>query len=484
MLVQRHSPALRPLTTAHLAQTMTLLGLSALELRQKIESALASNPALELVDERRCPTCRRILAGTAPCPFCNRIQTSSPDEPIVFVSLREDFQNYTGNSSHEMPEDSYAQAALHEDLPHFVMRQIASELEPEDRPIVAHILTSLDEDGLLAVPMVEIARYHHITLSRLQKLLRIIQHADPIGVASPSPQDALLVQLEVLGETGHVPPMASEAVKHGMDLLSRHRYSELGQLLGLPITQITEIARFISENLNPFPARAHWGEISLNRQNLKSNQYSYHYPDVIISRLNDSETTPFIVEVALPLAGTLRINPLFREALLQAPQDKTEQWKSDLEQAALLVKCLQQRNHTIVRLMQNLTVLQRSFILYGDAYLLPVTRASLAKELEVHESTISRAVSGKAVQLPSGHIIPMSMFFDRSLHIRTALKKIIELETKPLSDTEIGTLLAEQGYKVARRTVAKYRSMEGILPAHLRQPARQVRQPHRLREVA
>jgi RNA polymerase sigma-54 factor len=290
--------------------------------------------------------------------------------------------------------------------------------------------------------------------------------------------------LEVLGENGHVPPMASEAVKHGMDLLSRHRYSELGQLLGLPTVQITEIARFISENLNPFPARAHWGEISLNRQNLKSNQYSYHYPDVIISRLNDSETTPFIVEVALPLAGSLRINPLFREALLQAPEDKTEQWKSDLEQAALLVKCLQQRNHTIVRLMQNLTVLQRSFILYGDAYLLPVTRASLAKELEVHESTISRAVSGKAVQLPSGHIIPMSMFFDRSLHIRTALKKIIELETKPLSDTEIGTLLAEQGYKVARRTVAKYRSMEGILPAHLRQPARQARQPHRLHEVA
>ena len=483
MLVQRHSPSLRPLTTAHLAQTMTLLGLSALELREKIEAALASNPALELVDERRCPTCRRRLAGTAPCPFCNRIPTSSPEEPIVFVSPREDFQSYSGESSHDMPEDNYAQAALHEDLPHFVMRQIASELEPEDRPVVAHILTSLDEDGLLAVPLVEIARYHHITLARLEKLLRIIQHADPIGVASPSPQEALLVQLEVLAETQVVPSRAADVIKIGMDLLSRRRYAELGQLLGLPTTKITEIAQFISENLNPFPGRAHWGEISHNRQNQKSNQFSYHYPDVIISCLNDSESSPFIVEVALPLAGTLRINPLFREALQQAPQDKAEQWKSDLEQAALLVKCLQQRNHTIVRLMQTLTVLQRSFILYGDAYLLPVTRASLAKELEVHESTISRAVSGKAVQLPNGHIIPMSMFFDRSLHIRTALKKIIETETKPLSDTEIGSLLADQGFKVARRTVAKYRSMEGILPAHLRQTTRQMRQPQILREV-
>jgi RNA polymerase sigma-54 factor len=483
MLVQRHSPSLRPLTTAHLAQTMTLLGLSALELREKIEAALASNPALELVDERRCPTCRRILAGSAPCPFCNRVLTTSAEDPIVFVSPREDFQNFNTDRSREMPDDNYAQAVVHEDLPHFVMRQIASELEPEDRPIVAHILTSLDEDGLLAVPLAEIARYHHISLTRLGELLRIIQHADPVGVASPSPQEALLVQLEVLSETRHVPPMAAEVIKKGMDLLSRHRYAELGQLLGLPATQITEIARFIGENLNPFPGRAHWGEISFNRQNLKSNQHSYHYPDVIISCLNDSENSPFIVEVALPLAGTLRINPLFKEALQQAPPDKAEQWKSDLEQAALLVKCLQQRNHTIVRLMHTLTVLQRAFILYGDAHILPITRASLAKELEVHESTISRAVSGKAVQLPSGHIIPMSMFFDRSLHIRTALKKIVEDEAKPLSDTEIGSLLAEQGFKVARRTVAKYRSMEGILPAHLRQTNRQMRQPQILREV-
>lgn len=484
MLVQRQSPTLRPLTTAHLAQTMTLLGLSALELRQKIESALASNPALELVDERRCPTCRRPLAGSSTCPFCSRLPTSSPDEPIVFVSPREDFQNFTSSSTREMPDDTYAQAASHEDLPHFVMRQIASELEPEDRPIVAHILTSLDEDGLLSVPLVEIARYHHISLSRIQELLRIIQHADPIGVGSPSPQEALLVQLEVLAETRPIPEMAAEAIKQGMDLLSRHRYAELGQLLGLPASQIMEIARFIGENLYPFPGRFHWGEVSHNHQNSGSNQYSYHYPDVIISCLNESEDTPFIVEVALPLAGTLRINPLFREALQQAPEDKAEQWKSDLEQAALLVKCLQQRNHTIVRLMQRLTVFQREFILRGDAHLLPVTRAAFAQELEVHESTISRAVSGKAVQLPSGHIIPMSMFFDRSLHIRTALKQIIEQETKPLSDTEIGTLLAEQGFKVARRTVAKYRSMEGILPAHLRQNTRpQTRQSQTLREA-
>ena len=119
--------------------------------------------------------------------------------------------------------------------------------------------------------------------------------------------------------------------------------------------------------------------------------------------------------------------------------------------------------------MQRLAVIQREFFLHGDAHLLPITRASLAKALDVHESTISRAVSGKAVQLHTGRIIPLAKLFDRSLHIRTALGLIIDQETKPLTDTQLAKLLKEKGFPVARRTVAKYRSMEGILPAHLRQ---------------
>jgi RNA polymerase sigma-54 factor len=118
--------------------------------------------------------------------------------------------------------------------------------------------------------------------------------------------------------------------------------------------------------------------------------------------------------------------------------------------------------------MQRLAVIQRDFILRGDSFLRPITRASLSKELDVHESTISRAVSGKTVQLPNSKIVPIAIFFDRSLHIRTALKEIIDEEKHPLNDSDIVTLLSKRGFKVARRTVAKYRSMEGILPAHLR----------------
>lgn len=467
MIFQTQHTSLRPLTTAHLAQTMTLLSLTAVELKQKIESEVASNPALELVEERRCPSCRRPLPPNGPCPVCSRPQQAlAADQPIVFVSPREDFYSSSGGgsfSAEEMPEEELA--AEVQDLPTYVLRQIAPDLNPEDRLLAAHLLTSLDEDGLLSTPLFEIARYHHIPISRLESILRLIQRADPVGVGSTTPQEALLVQLEVLSENGPIPSLAVEAVRKGMDLLSRRQYSELGRLLHISTNDAKDLAHFISENLNPFPGRAHWGDIHQASGPLLN---AYHFPDVVFTQLSSDPNSPFVVEVISPLSGSLRINPLFREAIHEAPAEKAGEWQADLEQASLLVKCLQQRNHTLVRLMQRIAVIQRRFILHGDAFLEPVTRASLALELEVHESTISRAVSEKTVQLPNGRIIPMSRLFDRSLHIRTALIQIISKETKPLTDTQLVKVLKEEGYSVARRTVSKYRAMEGILPAHLR----------------
>ena len=476
MIIQSQRTAIRPLTTAHLAQTMTLMSLTADELRQKIEGELASNPALEVVEEHRCPNCHRTLSEGGPCPVCSRPQGLSLEEPVVFVSPREDF--YTSKSksiSDELPDEEIT--AEVEDLPTFVMRQIAPELDPDDRLLAAHILTSLDEDGLLRLPLVEIARYHHVPISRIENVLALIQRAEPVGVGSSSPQDALLVQLKVLSETRPTPPLASKAIQEGMDLLSRHQYGELGRLLDVSINQAKKIAYFISENLNPYPARAHWGDI---HQSAEPIHDVYHLPDIIISFLNNSPEPTLVVEIVAPLAGKLRVNPMFRSALPEAPADKSEQWKDDIERASLLIKCIQQRNHTIVRLMQRLAVTQREFILHGDACLAPITRASLAKVLDVHESTISRAVSGKALQLPSGRIIPLAKLFDRSLHIRTVLRQIIDQENKPLTDTQLAKRLKEKGFPVARRTVAKYRSMEGILPAHLRQQLRQPVQPAQL----
>jgi RNA polymerase sigma-54 factor len=447
---------------------MTLLELTTAELRQRIEAELSINPALELIEESRCPGCGRVLSGRGLCPLCSQPKFTTSEEPIVFLSSRDDFYSHDRalTAEEENSEDDYTSDT--EDLPAYVLRQIAPDLKQDERAVAAYILTSLNEDGLLTVTPAEIARYHFIPLSKVERIIRLIQHAEPLGVGSQTPQEALLVQLEVLGETQAVPPLANLAVEKGFEFLSRRRYLELGRLLNISSAQAREIACFIGENLNPYPGRMHWGENNSSHPAGNNLQQIYYSPDIIISKLHDTQDTPLVVEIALPIRGALRINPLFREALQQAPEGKIEQWKADMEHASLLVKCIQQRNHTIVRMMQKLVVFQRQFILYGDEYLLPLTRAALADELELHEATISRAVSDKAVQIPSGHIIPLARFFDRSLHIRTTLKKIIENETFPLSDADLANMLAKEGYPVARRTVAKYRAMEGILPAHLR----------------
>lgn len=455
----------RPQTTAHLAQTMSLLGLNSQELTQEIEAALAKNPALELVEGRHCPNCGRALRPQGACVACAARERSeiNGEEPLVFINPPEDNYRASGSSGQELPDD--IPNADTEDLPSFVLRQIAADLDAGDHEIAAHLLTSLNEDGLLTTKLEDVARFHHVPVTTVEAVLDLIKHADPIGVGARTPTEALLVQLEALQDQAPDAELCARTIEEGMAFLSKRHYGELAQLLGIKKAEAEAIADFITSNLTPYPARAHWGSM---RTATAEAPATYQRPDIIIRPLEGAEAGRLVVEVMWPLRGLLRVNPLFQDALKEAPEDKAEQWKIDMEQAQLLIKCLAQRNHTIVRLMQILAVIQRDYIQQGNAHIKPLTRSSLADELGVHESTISRAVSGKSVQLPSGKIVPLSQFFDRSLHIRTALKKIIKDENRPLSDTKLATLLAKEGYKIARRTVAKYRNMEGILPAHLR----------------
>ena len=294
----------------------------------------------------------------------------------------------------------------------------------------------------------------------------MIQHSDPIGVASQSAQEALIIQADTLREDGvNMPPLTKRALEEGFQELSKKDHRGLSKLLGISIQDTEKIIAFIGENLNPFPAHAHWGS---HRNQTNDEPARYQDPDIIISVNKDDPDAQLIVQVLWPIYGNLQTNQFFKKAISQSENGNARQLTEEHQKAQLLIKCIAQRNHTLVQLMQKLAHDQRAFILKGDRYLVPMTRASVAEELEVHESTISRAVSSKSVQLPSGKIIPLSQFFDRSLQVRTIIKEMISKEKSPLSDTKIASKLSQDGYNIARRTVAKYRSMEGILPAHLR----------------
>ena len=463
-MLQGHYQQTLTNTSAHLAQTMTLLSMPATELAEKIDSELSTNPALELINERRCPQCKRLLPASGPCPVCSQPINYESQEPIVFISPREDFYTHSSSEAGESPDEPYASEEI--DLPTFVLRQIAGDLAVDDRMIAAYILNHLDEDGFLTTTAQEIARYQHRHPADVQNLIDRIKRCDPVGVCSLDPKEALLTQIEVLRETAKIPPYTKEVIENHLNKLSQHHYQDIAKALGASTAQIERVSEFVIQNLNPFPARAHWGDV---RNPNSGGSQVFHQPDILIYHLNENPKNPLVVEIILPIRGTLRVNPLFKASLKEVSEDKSEEWRNDIEKASLLIKCIQQRSNALKMLLEKLVAYQQNFINGGEIEMKPLTRAEIAKELGVHESTISRAVSSKTIQLPNKRIIPMAIFFDRSLSQRTIIKGMIEEEDKPLSDSEIQTNLAKQGINIARRTVAKYRSMEGILPAHLRQ---------------
>ncbi|HET7010403.1 MAG TPA: hypothetical protein VFI11_06475 [Anaerolineales bacterium] len=460
-MLQVQDQSLRPLTTAHLAQTMSLLALSNLELRERVLAEIAANPALEIVEDRVCPTCHRRLPGAGPCPSCS---SRAPDDNlVVFLSPRESIRRSASTSLDDTPPD--LEPAAPEDLALHVLGQLAGQLAEEDRPLAAFILSSLDEEGFLQDPPAIIARANRASLEQVERVLYLISHADPAGLATQGPRQALLAQLDLLPQEDSSVRLARKLLEEHFSELGRREFERMALAIGSTVAKVKQAAALIHDKLTPYPSRSFWRS---GRQAAPVDPNVYHSPDIQISNSSNGDEDALVVEIFAPLAGWLRVNPLFRQSLPEAEEGQSEAWTRHLERASLFVKCLQQRNNTMRRLMQSLVARQRGFIRHGDRFLTPITRAGIAAEIGVHESTVSRAVAHKSVALPDGRIIPLTRFFDRSLSVRDRIKEIVDVEPRPLTDDEIAAMLRKDGVRVARRTVAKYRAIEGILPARLR----------------
>ena len=193
--------------------------------------------------------------------------------------------------------------------------------------MTAYILNHLDEDGFLTTNVLEIARYHHRLPSEVTAIIDRLKRCEPVGVCSTNPQEAMLAQIDVLAETIKVPNFTREVVQHHLVKLSHQNFSEIAKSLGTTNQQIRTISNFISDNLNPFPGRAYWGDV----RNPSSNAPEvFHQPDVLIYHLNDDPKNPLIVEIILPIRGTLRINPLFA-SMKEMKDEKLDEWRSDIE---------------------------------------------------------------------------------------------------------------------------------------------------------
>ena len=249
-MYQRQFQKLQQQTTAHLAQTMTLLSMNNEELSQEIEKVLNENPALEMDVERRCPQCKRLLLPEQICPVCSNPKSTKVDESIVFLSPSKDFHK-RGDQFRDEYISREEISTNYENLAEYVLRQLVFDLEQEDRKIAVFLLNLVDEDGFIREEDINTAQYFHVPITRIQKIRNIIKRADPIGVGSATPEEALATQLEILEETQDIPKHIKNIILGGLDLLSKKNYEAISRKLSIPENSVIKAVDFISKNLNP-----------------------------------------------------------------------------------------------------------------------------------------------------------------------------------------------------------------------------------------
>jgi RNA polymerase sigma-54 factor len=456
----------RPTVTPQLILATRLLGLSSPELEQAITRELAENPVLELVETRRCPACGRAMVNDS-CPRCRRAVLGPEGQEPSRLTTPVGDAPYSGYDASDEGDD-LSWLASTTTLSDHLLRQVRLSLPECDWLIAVCLVESLDDHGFLDCDLDDLASSLGVERARVDGVVSAFQELDPVGIAATDARECLLIQLDHLDRQGVEQPLARALVRDHWETLGRRSSAEIAEAVGTTEEQALVALQFIKSNLNPFPAHAYWADV---RSLPPQSEAAYPRPDVIISADVSSER----FEIELPEADEyrLRISASVLKAL-ESPDAISDAgrgwdwWTAYHVRARLFIKSVEQRWRTLRCLMDHLVEAQRDFLIHGERHLKPLTRAQLAEIMGVHESTVSRAVTGKYVQLPSGRVVPLSRLFDRSAPVKELIKELVAQEGEPLSDREIAERLAEQGYRIARRTVAKYRNALSILPSTLR----------------
>ncbi|MGH2356241.1 MAG: RNA polymerase factor sigma-54 [Chloroflexota bacterium] len=448
-----------------------VLELSSMELQELINAELSENPALDMVDNPACPRCGAALVQPV-CPHCLSAEKAGEqdgrvDDERQVVRDRDEYYYEEGPSmARRDPDDDFdpmVHVAAEMSLPERLLRELGAVLTLGQIAIAEFLIGNLDDRGFLECSVEEAARVLEVTSAEVEVVLRELQQQEPIGIGARNLQECLLLQVDYLAGQGITCPYVREIVGEHLGQLGEHKFSRIAQELHIGSAQVSEAAQFIKKHLNPFPA-----------QGSPSNGGSgsaYVLPDVIISKRDRG----FEVDVVESKRFFLRINPLYRELMLRTQQEDAhlnDNEKKHIQQyvsrARLFMANIDQRRQTLQRIVAFLVSFQGDYLAKGVRHLRPLTRAMVAAELGVHESTVSRATASKYVMLPSGQVVPLSHFFTPSLSAKDVIKDMIEHEAAPLTDEQIAEALGKKGIAVARRTVAKYREQLGILPSILR----------------
>jgi RNA polymerase sigma-54 factor len=466
-------PALRMQVVPHMAMrpSPVLLALTALlplttqELDEAIDRETAENPALERLDQRSCPVCDGDPGR--PCPTCRPGAFLVTDRPHGAQILPIDPPRAVTTQSTLLDEARLL-------LPH------------EDVPVAEFVIGNLEDNGFLPGGADAVAAQLGIEMARVERVLQSLRQDGPPGIAATDVRECLLLQLDRLEQESPfdetdpeaaIRTLARAIVAEHLEPLARGHFARIARALGATPEDVEAARMLIRTRLWPYPSSGMPG----------GEPASPVVPDIVLRpRIDDPERLD--VEVVDERRFVLRVDPLYRllsdmaaanggERREKVRPEECAHVREAVRRAAMFIRSVHDRNRTLRRIAEHVADAQRAFVLDGPRRLRPLTRARVAEAVGVHESTVSRATAGKHVMLPCGKVIPFRQFFEPSLGVQDALRQIVEREDRALSDRELADRLAAIGYRVARRTVAKYRMRLEILPGALRGGLRMERSP-------
>ncbi|GAB2932549.1 RNA polymerase factor sigma-54 [Hafnia psychrotolerans] len=458
--------------TPQLQQAIRLLQLSTLELQQEIQLALESNPLLEQTDLHEEIDSVETTDSEGLDTREALEQKDMPEELPLDATWDEIYTagtpSGTGNdySDDELP---IYQGETTQTLQDYLMWQV--ELTPfteTDAAIATSIVDAVDDTGYLTVSLEDILESmgdDDVTMEEVEAVLKRVQRFDPVGVAAKDLRDCLLIQLsQYVPETTFLVE-AKLIVSEHLDLLANHDFRALMRSTRLK-EDILKGAMQLIQSLDPRPG-----------QSINTGESEYVIPDVLVRKVSDIWT----VELNSDSIPRLKINQQYAAMGNSVRNDSDGQFiRSNLQEAKWLIKSLESRNETLLKVTRCIVEQQQAFFDLGEEFMKPMVLADIARAVEMHESTISRVTTQKFLHSPRG-IFELKYFFSSHVNtdsggeasstaIRALVRKLIAAENpvKPLSDSKLATLLSDQGIMVARRTVAKYRESLSIPPSNQR----------------
>lgn len=434
-------------------QAVKILALPTLQLKQRIQTELEKNPLLEWDEEE----------------IIQEEQKEVEEDPGIelndYLDWMEETMEESRISKEKAPPNYENIVSKHISLYEYLFNQLRLlPLTKKEMAVSETIIDLIDEDGYLNSSLTSIAEFSKVDVKEVEKVLKLVQDLEPVGVGARDLSEALLIQAKYLGLDEEEPTLIELIKRHLKDAQLKN-YGRIAKSLGIKENMAKRLVRLLS-NLEPKPGRLY-----------SDVNPVYINPDIIVRNVDKG----FSVELNEEWIPRLRISSYYKKILSQNVEEKTINYiKKQMEGAVWFLKCITERESTLLKVSQAIFERQKPFLFSGLSNLLPLRMKEIAAICKIDNSTVSRAVSGKYAQTPWG-IFPLKFFFASSIakdqgkdvsscHIRERIKSLISNENpkKPLSDQKLSEILNQDNLQVVRRTITKYRQQMGILPSNLR----------------